>query len=65
MTTGADVPKPAYNEIQLLTSSLKGTSFYQQVSDETRTTGFLVFKNPRAARPLRPGPREPRIRLTC
>ena len=46
MTTGADVPKPAYNEMQLLTKSLNDETFYQQLSDGNSNDWLLVFKTP-------------------
>ena len=52
-------PKPAYNELQLLTSSLKGETFTSKLSTWiTRATGSWSSHPPAATRPWRLGPRE-------
>ena len=40
------MPKPAYNEMKLLTKSLNGETFYQQLSDGNSNDWLLVFKTP-------------------
>ena len=53
------VAKPAYNEMQLLTKSLRGETFTrtdQRQPSDTRTTGCWSSRPPAASGPWRLGP---------
>ena len=39
-------PKPAYNEMQLLTKSLRGETFTKQLNDGYTSDWLLVFSSP-------------------
>ena len=65
MVTADLVPKPAYNELHLLTASLKGETFPRRSAMETPPIGSWNSRCRVARRPWRPGPRAMPIRLPC